>query len=184
MPDNSENTSVPATISQRATATIQHSGDILAMIGATVVKQVTRTVLQQVENVPFAVEFEGPAHESEVQTPARGGTKMQPARVADVINLVTGSRQVLIMNTVLEGEMDRNYPDQAYVGRKFAIRSHFPSDGEAPDGSTRKRRYKVYEIVEIEMPRDVTSADQVKIGEKVADGTDPVNRKGKPMKGD
>lgn len=182
-------TNVPATIggsiSQRAVATIQHGGDILSVLGAKVVKQVTRTVLQQAEGVPFAVEFESASYDSEVQQPARGGAaKMGTARVAEVVNLVTGSHQLLIMNTVLEGELNRNYPDNSYIGKQFAIRSHFPNDGENADGTPKKRRYKVYEIVEIEVPKGIAETkDDVKVGETVADGSDPVNRKGGKPKG-
>ena len=184
--NETETANVPATgsISQRAMKTIEHSGDILSMIGAKIVKQVTRTVLQQQEGVPFAVEFESVAKDSEVQQPARGGAaKMGTARTCDVINLVSGAKQVLIMNTVLEGELNRNYPDGSYVGKQFAIRSHFPNDGENADGTPKKRRYKVYEIVEIEIQRHADTKDEVLIGDKVADGSDPVIRKGTKPKG-
>lgn len=181
----SVNENAVATISERAVAAMNtpaKAADILATIGAKVVKQVTRTVLQQSENMPFAIMFESAAAESMVPEAARGGAqKMAPARVCDVVNLVTGEKQLLIMNTALEGDLDRNYADNGYVGKQFLIRSHFPNDGVNPDGSVKKRRYKVYEIVEIEM--EVADAASVEPVAKVADGTDPVNRKGEKPKG-
>ena len=165
-------TSLPA-IPASAPMPMQTASDLLANIGAKVVKQVTRTVLQQVDGVPFAVTFETEAAESQVVTPARGSAaKMAAARVCDVLNLVTGSHQILIMNTVLEGELDRSYPKAGYVGKSFMIRSHFPIDD-----SGKKRRYKVYEIIEIEMDGNTVKT------EPVADGTAPVNRKGDKPKG-
>lgn len=154
--------------------------DFLAALGATIVKQVTRTVLQQNDGIVLAVEFESAAIESEIAEQARGkGTKMAPARTCDVINLRTGEKQLLIMNTVLEGELDKHYPKQGYVGKQFAFRSYFPQDGVKEDGSPKYRNYKLYNIVEIQMKAN-GAPEGVEV---VADGSDPVNRKGGKPKG-
>lgn len=162
---------------------------LLAHLGLTVVKQVTRTVLQQREDVPFCVTFEAPAKESQIQTEGRGGKpKMAPARTADVYNIASGSHQILIMNTVLEGELERAYPTTdkegkelpgypmvGYVGKTFLIRSHFPEDKNAASG---RKNYKVYEIIEVALTGDEDKpVEGVGV---VADGTEPVDRKGKP----
>jgi hypothetical protein len=103
---------------------------------------------------------------------------MAPARVMDVIEyeivdgeIREGSRKILIANTVMEGELNRNYPDGSFVGKSFLMRSYFPQDLNSTTG---KKAYKVYEIVEVA----VTGGD-IEGKEVVADGTDPVSRSGK-----
>ena len=132
--------------------------------------QITRTVLRQMEGKPFAVRFEAAAYESEsLKDEAAKGREAsrKPPRVAHVINLETGDKQVLIMNTVLEGELERAFPKAGYVGRDFLIR------GEVPVGRDGKlKTYRVYQIIEIERE------DGVNVARPVADGTDPVNAKG------
>ena len=155
---------------------------LLAKLGVKVVKQVTRTVLQQRENVPFCVKFEGEMHESVVQEGVgRGGKpKMAPAQVADVLEyvidndkIVEGSKKILIANTVLQGELDRAFPDKSYVGKSFLINGYFPTEANGE-----KRRYKVYEIIEISVDGGAVEGKEI-----VADASDPVNAKGNKPKG-
>lgn len=162
-----------------APATPMSIMDVLAAKGLKVVKQVTRTVLQQKDDVPFCVTFESAIRESEVQEgTGRGGKpKMAAARVADVLNIETGSHQILICNTVLEGELNRNYPDNSFVGRTFLMRSFFPVDLNSVTG---KKAYKVFEIIEVAMTGDA-DAPITGVG-VVADGSDPVGKDGKPKK--
>lgn len=165
---------------------------MMQRLGVSAIKQITRTVLQQVEGKPFAVTFEGAAYDGEELAPGKGsGVKMQPARIAHVLNLETGEKQALIMNTVLEGELMRNYGQNwdkanqgtvakkgedatgAYVGRSFIICGVKPTDAEG-----KAKRYRVYQIAEITLaggnnPENVTAA------EVVADASDPVARDGK-----
>lgn len=118
--------------------------DTLAAAGFEVVKQVTRSILVQRDGVPFAVTFEGAAYEGQEITESRGGAKMEPARLCDVLNLITHEKQSLIMNTVLEHELERAYPNGSYVGKSFAIRGARPVDAEG-----KQKRYRTYEIAEI-----------------------------------
>lgn len=112
---------------------------LMAQIGARVVQRVSRTVLQQIDDVPFAVTFETAAVESALVTEGRGGKiKMEPARVCDVVNVATGASQTLIMNEVLEAELSRHYPELSYVGKSFVIRCFFPLDRE----TGKARRYR------------------------------------------
>lgn len=188
------NTTVPATISQQAVAARGASpvfdfDSFLTEAGYVAAKQVTRTVLQQVEGVPIAIRFDGPAYQGEELQQGKGsGVKMAPARLANITNLIDGQAMSLIMNTVLEGELLRAYGGEAdgtgdktpgYVGKSFAIRSHKPVDAEG-----KAKRYRVYQIIELkkkdETPAETIDADGVI--EPVADGSDPVNRKGKAPK--
>lgn len=164
------------------TAPVNPMEAMLAKIGAKGIVQVTRTVLQQLENIVYAVRFEGAAYEGEELQAGKGsGTKMAPARLANIINLETGEKQSLIMNTVLEGELVRSFgapkggdakgdgATGGYVGRAFMIRSIKPVDGDG-----KQKRYRVYQIAEI-----VFDGDEAVGGEKVADGSDPVAKDGK-----
>lgn len=159
---------------------------LLAKVGATGIKQVTRSVLQQVDGVPIAVTFEGAAYEGEELQAGKGsGTKMAPARLANIINLETGEKQSLIMNTVLEGELVRNFGKPvggnekgegatgAYVGRSFVIGSQKPVGADG-----KEKRYRVYQIAELEF-EGAASAENVKSAEVVATGEEPVSRDGK-----
>lgn len=99
---------------------------------------VTRSVLRQELKVPFFVEFESAIYEA---PPLEQATKMAPPMIADVINLQTGECQILICNTVLEREIERNYPNGSYVGKRFAMCGYM-AGRESND-------YRVYNIVEL-----------------------------------
>lgn len=165
---------------------------MMARLGVVDIKQITRTVLQQVEGKPFAVTFEGAAYDGEELAPGKGsGVKMQPARIAHVLNLETGEKQALIMNTVLEGELMRNYGQNwdkskqgsvgakgedasgAYVGKSFIICGVKPTDAEG-----KAKRYRVYQIAEITL-QGGNAAENVVAADVVATGEDPVARDGK-----
>jgi hypothetical protein len=62
--------------------------------------------------------------------------------VAEVTNLATGESCILVCNTVLSSELRRSYPEHSYVGRAFAFRR---------GSSQNDRRYKVFQIVEIDV---------------------------------
>ena len=162
---------------------------LMARLGGNVkIVQVTRSVLQQVVGVPIAVRFEGAAYEGEELQAGKGsGTKMAPARLANIVNLATGEKQSLIMNTVLEGELVRNFgkvdeskadktgmgATGSYVGRSFVIGSTIPV---GPDGKA--KRYRVYQIAEL-LFDGAETAENVKGADVVATGADPVARDGK-----
>lgn len=132
-------------------------------------KQVTRTVLQQKDGVPFAVTIQTEIYQGQELGQGRGGApKMQPARLIEVLNLESGELQLLIANTVLEGELIRAYPELGYVGKSFLIRPK--AGGDNSEG--KKRLYKVYEIAELEIEGETVS------GEIIATGENPVNRAG------
>ena len=110
--------------------------------GVKFLKQVTRTVLVQEDQVPIYVHFQSAARDGDLVSDKRIKT---PPRLADIINLETGELQILIMNAVLESELSRAFPGEAYVGKSFAILPHKNSGGEAD------RRYSTYMIIEVEV---------------------------------
>ncbi len=98
-------------------------------------------LLPQQDDVPFFVQFESAVYTGE----QLADSDMAAAELAQIINLETGELRLLIVNTVLKSAIERNYPDESYVGKKFAIR-RFPK--LAGDGKVSKR-YKAYDIAEI-----------------------------------
>jgi len=115
-----------------------------------VAKQVTRSVLRQETDVPFYVEIQSSIRPSGIdpeyskfKDKVTGEANLPD--VCDVLNLATGELQVLIVNTVLGSELNRNYPDDAYVGRSFgALRTKSELD----------KRYFAYKVIELERVTD------------------------------
>src|SRR5271166_264480 len=115
-----------------------------------VAKQVTRTLLQQQNEIPFYVEITSPIHLSTID-PEYAKFKNKDTGeasvpdVCNVTNLETGELQVLMVNTVLGSELNRNYPDDGYVGRSFGV---------LRTKSAVDKRYFTYKIIELERVMD------------------------------
>lgn len=117
-------------------------------VAITIKRQVTRDVLVQRDNETIFVRFEAPIYEGKK---IEGGAQkdMAAARLGNVLNIVNGMQQVIIVNTVLEKNLDENYPDDAYVGRSFGITMMGKKDG---------KRYKTFTIFEVEATAPATPA--------------------------
>jgi hypothetical protein len=153
----SETENLPAKIVTSIKDAITADADLMSRYE--IAKQVTRQVLRQEDGKPFYVEFESAVYKGEELVPSRGGAaKMAAADLANVIDLLTGELCVLIVNAVLKSELERHYPGEGYIGRKFAIRRANP-------GGDTDKRYKVYQIIEL---REKGSAHE---GVKAIDGT-------------
>ena len=122
--------------------------------GLNVVRQVTRTILKQEDQVPLYVEFETAAREGMPIKAADPKKAMPPARIADVINLETGELQLLIMNTVLESELDRAYGVGGYGDKRLGVLPNKPGTGNGVD-----RRYALYRIVEVDYDREANQIE-------------------------
>lgn len=110
-----------------------------------VAAHVTRSVLPQIPDEPFYIEFQTPFVASKMNpefSKYRDKKTGEPSLpdVAEVVNLATGEYQILIGNTVLQSEITKAYPDETYVGRCFAV---------LQTKSEIDKRYRVYKIVEI-----------------------------------
>lgn len=118
-------------------------------ITATVTKQVTRPVYKQTTDGIMYILIEG---EIRIGNPIQGFTregeaKMAPAHVADIVNIETGEECIMIFNTVLRTEFDKNYPDHSYIGKTFAVKP-----GGMKEGS--RQKYRTYQILEIAVTVD------------------------------
>jgi len=137
-----------------------------------VAKQVTRTVLQQVNEVPFYIEITSSIHVSTID-PEYSKYKNKDTGeaslpdVCDVTNLETGECQILIVNTVLGSELERNYPGDSYVGRSFGV---------LRTKSEMDKRYFTYKIIELE--RVVEGGRTVAVEKKnvIDNGEEPVDK--------
>ena len=136
-----------------------------SLAGYEVVKVVSRSILRQEDDVPFYVEFESVSRVAEALEKTAGRPRQDPPKIADVINLESGEFSILIMNAVLESELNRNYPNGGYVGRKFAI-----VRGNHPEATDTDKRYKLYRILEL---REKANGAMASAGKPTIDGTAP-----------
>lgn len=108
--------------------------------GFKVKKALTLPVLKLKPGEEVYIQFAGHMHVSKDTGQTMNGKKMEPATVANVIDLTTGEMHVLICATVLNKEINENYPDDSYVGKAFAITLI-----RVPE-----KKYNLYSIIEIE----------------------------------
>lgn len=114
--------------------------DTTTRAGFRVKKAITLPVLKLTPGEERYLQFIGAMHIGKDTGQSMNGKKMDPATVADVIDLQTGEAGVLICATVLQKEIRDAYPDDSYVGRGFAI-----TVTKVPE-----KKYNLYSILEIE----------------------------------
>jgi len=111
------------------------------------VKTVTRPILSQTGDAPIYVRIESAIHKSQIEGRRKKGEEkpaMEPANVCNVLNLMTGEEQQIIVNAALESGLTDSYKNDSYIGLCFAIASRLrPHDG----GKKQIREYMVKEIV-------------------------------------
>jgi len=106
-----------------------------------VVKQVTLPILKKVDDVTAYVAITGKIFTGK-QVSGKDAEKMEPAQLANVVNLETGEECQIICNSVLKSTLEENYENASYVGKAFAITQY----------KVAGKRYKNYKISEIENP--------------------------------
>ncbi len=105
------------------------------------VKQITRNVLAQRDGETIFVTVTGPIFQSEKLKGATGEqAKMAPPKMFEATNIVDGVKCLVIANAVLEGEFEKSFPKNSYVGKSFAITMNAVSG----------KRYKQFTVYEIE----------------------------------
>lgn len=85
--------------------------------------------------------FDSAIFEGKELTVKEGRADEKPAHLANVTDLETGEQCQIIIGFVLESTMNDEYPDNAYVGKTFAITQHRDSG----------KKYNTYSIAEIEV---------------------------------
>ena len=106
-----------------------------------VVKAVTRPTLSLVPHVPVYVKILKPIYVGKEIKGTEDKPQEKPADIADVINLMTGKEQQLVVAAIVKSNLDESYPDATYVKKSFAITKLDKKEG---------KRYFNYEISEIE----------------------------------
>lgn len=134
---------VPATISQRALASVKSPG------GRTfkVAKQVTRPILTQKENDPIFVLFTSKMKVAELQGKVKEGEEaLPPPMIAEITNLDTDQLMMLVCGKVLERELNQKYPNDSYINKGFRLVSVLASvKGKAG------QRMRLYDIQELDL---------------------------------
>jgi hypothetical protein len=64
-----------------------------------------------------------------------------PPMLAQVVNLTTGEINQIIVGSILQSELEREFPEHGYVGRGFQIRK----------SKIQGKRYAAYQIAELEL---------------------------------
>lgn len=105
------------------------------------VRQVTRNVFAQRPGQTLLVQVTSKIYTGKaLDNPGPNG-KMDPAELAEVVNLETGEIGLIIINTVLGKQFEENYPNGGYVGKSFAITMK-----DVPG-----KRYKQFTLFELEV---------------------------------
>lgn len=124
-----------------------------------VIAHVTRELVKLVDDQPLFVKFDGPMKQSDPITKKDGtvvASDMAPPVIAPVTELENGIVGEIICPTVLEEELNKQYPDQKYVGKCFRLIKH----------RLQGKKYSTFEILEIEIEADEEQkAEPVKTAE-------------------
>jgi hypothetical protein len=109
------------------------------------VRNLTLDILKFVELEPRHVKITGPIHLGKDQKAAKGeeDKKREPAHLAPCINLDDGSECQIIVSAVVLSVLSDEYPNEAYVGKCFAITKKSRVPG---------KQYFPYGVEEIEDP--------------------------------
>ena len=105
--------------------------------------QITFPVLKKKDGEPIYVKIISEIYTGKEIKQAQGKKKMEPARLAKVVNLETGEQMELICNRVLESNLNENTGDDRYVGKCFEI---------VQQPSRQGKQYKTFSIWELECP--------------------------------
>lgn len=110
--------------------------------GIRVVKNVTMPSLTLKPNEPHCLVFVSPMRISSVITKAGDGKDKEPATIADVGDVETGEAFIGIIPAVVKSNLERDYPNDGYVGKTFYI--------ENLGKRTQGQRYNDFRILEID----------------------------------
>lgn len=112
----------------------------------TIVRHVTMPTLKLVPDVPAYVKITAKIFEGKTQPAKDGEAQKKPPMIFNVINLETGEVCQMVAGTVVQREIQDNYPKDAYVNKCFMIiKGKKKGSGD--------RGYFTYEIAEIEEPK-------------------------------
>jgi len=109
-------------------------------------RHVTMPTLKLQPDVPAYVKIMDKIFEGKTQKPKEGENAKKPPMIFNVTNLETGEVMQMVAGTVVQREIQDNYPKDSYVGKCFMI-------VKGKKKGTGDRGYFTYEIAEIEEPK-------------------------------
>jgi len=136
--DGEETSTMPATLSQQAMASIGAGG---LPAGFKVAKKVTLSQLKQRDGVPVYIKVLTPMRlATAIKDRGDGKPKMEPPTLVNVIDLTDGREKQYIVNAVLKSIFEEQYKGDAYIGKSFGINSLPKEEG---------KRHKPLEVIEL-----------------------------------
>lgn len=110
--------------------------------GFTVKRQVTMPTLSMKETGASRIlQFNEAMHVSTYKDPDPSKAKEKPATVAAVTDMESGEVLQFLVPSVVQSQLEREYPEQAYVTKVFQI----TCQGKRPS-----KRYRDFTIIEVE----------------------------------
>lgn len=109
-----------------------------------VVKRVVtlQSLVMKADSEPRALTIHSAIRVSTViKKPKAGETAEKPANVCDVTDMETGEAFIFLVPSVVQSNLERDYPEEGYVGKSFYIRN----DGKR----NTSQRYFDFTIVEV-----------------------------------
>jgi hypothetical protein len=106
-------------------------------------KVLTLPLFKLVVDTPSHFKITGPMYIGKDMKQKEGDKKKEPATLANVTNLETGEAGQFIVNAVVKSVLTDEYPNDAYVGKCFAITKQKRKEGKS---------YDPFNVVEIEDP--------------------------------
>jgi len=94
-------------------------------------RALTMPVLKQVDEKEFIIKILDKFRLSKAVNVAEGAKKMSPATICTVENREDGKRYTLIVNKVLEGILNEDFPGDGYIGKTIAFTRHPKAAGKS-----------------------------------------------------
>lgn len=107
--------------------------------------KLTRPLFKIIKDAPLYVRIVGAMYQGEklVKKDGTSASDMDPAILANVVNLETGEEGQIICNAALEAVLKRTYPNDGYIGKCFGLRRNERVTG---------KKYDTFGVDEIEDP--------------------------------
>jgi len=139
-------TAKPETIVETSTAVIESAASVATVkkggLKMRVVKRITLPTLNPSVGVPMFVRFDSAIRVSDYKDPDPRKAEEKPADIAEITDMETGAVFLLLVSSVIKENLHRQYPDDTYKGRIFAIQK-LP---KRPN-----KRYHDWDIAEVEI---------------------------------
>lgn len=121
-----------------------------------IVKHVTRPLLKLVDGVPTYIKLDAAFKQAEQQKNPKkdaAGNIIPPPFVIDITNLEGGIPSTMVANEVFRSELEKQYPNETYVGKYFEIIKNTKAEG---------KNYNTFGITELAPVEEEKPVSEVK----------------------